>query len=51
MQNIEKQYEANRPCGTTSAFDHEIPLLDNNVPQIRLSGPKGRGLHHERIDI
>jgi len=38
-------------CSATSAIDNEISLLDNNVPQIRLRGPKCCCCHHDRLDI
>ena len=51
VQNIKKQNEADRMWGATTTLDNEISLLDNNVPQTRLRGPKCGCFHHEWLDI
>lgn len=51
VQNIKKQNKADGIWGATTTLDNEISLLDNNVSQIRLRGPKCGCFHHEWLDI
>lgn len=51
VQNIKKHNEADRMWGAPAAVNHEISLLNNNVPQTRMRDPKCCCFHHERLDI